>query len=68
MFMHIIYIDIALIHNIVIKIVILGTTDNTYYAQYYTQEQELWSDYYVIHILVCMNNSLQKADSFKKTV
>ena len=24
----------------------------TYYAQYYAQEQELWSDYYVIYVPV----------------
>ena len=40
----------------------------TYYAQHYAQEQELLSDYYAIHIQLCMNNSLHVADnSYIKT-
>ena len=27
----------------------------TYYAQFYAQEQKLWSDYYANYIQVCMN-------------
>ena len=33
----------------------------TYYAQYYTQEHELLSDYYAFYMQFCMNNS---ADNF----
>ena len=32
----------------------------TYYAQYYAQEQELWSEYYAILIQVFMNKFLLK--------
>ena len=39
----------------------------TYYAQYYAQEQELWSDYYAIYIQVCMSNSLNVTDNLRKT-
>ena len=39
----------------------------TYYAQYYAQEQELLSDYYVIYVQICMNNTLHVEDNFKKT-
>ena len=35
----------------------------TYYAQYYTQEQELLSDYYAFYMQLCTNNS---ADNFYK--
>ena len=30
----------------------------TYYAQYYVQEQILWSDYNAIYVQVYMNNSI----------
>ena len=35
----------------------------TYYAQYYAQEQELWSDYYAIYMQVCMNKLLLVVDN-----
>ena len=34
-----------------------------YYAQYYAQEQELWSDYYAIYMQVCMNKLLLVVDN-----
>ena len=36
----------------------------TYYAQYYAQEQESWSEYYAIY----MNKLLLVVDNFRKTV
>ena len=39
----------------------------TYYAQYYAQEEELLSDYYVIHIQFCKENLLNEV-IFIKTV
>ena len=38
----------------------------TYYAQYYAQEKELWSDYYAIYIQVCISNLLHVADNFSR--
>ena len=40
----------------------------TYYAQYYAQVQELWSEYYCIYIQVCMNKLILVVDNFRKTV
>ena len=34
----------------------------TYYAQYYAQEQELWSDYYAFYVQVCRSNLLHVAE------
>ena len=35
---------------------------------YYSQEQELWSEYYAIYIKVCMKKLLLVVDNFRKTV
>ena len=34
---------------------------------YYSQEQELWSEYYAIYIKVCMKKLLLVVDNFRKT-
>ena len=41
-----------------------------HYAQYYAQEQELWSEYYnyALYVQVCMNKLLPVADNFRNTV
>ena len=40
----------------------------TYYAQYYAQEQELWSEYYAIYVQVYINKLLLVVDNIRKTV
>ena len=40
----------------------------TYHAHYYTQEQQLLSDYYDVYLQFCTNNSLNIADNFIETV
>ena len=40
----------------------------TCYAQYYARIQKLWLHYFDIYIQMCMNNSLHRAENFRKTV